>query len=73
MLASPTHWKDYYHGSEASQRLARAFSYSDRARYYWAHPDLKDAGDRLLANLERAAAPSHAAQSVPARRVRGRA
>jgi D-tagatose-1,6-bisphosphate aldolase subunit GatZ/KbaZ len=35
MLRNPSHWRSYYHGGENEQRVARAFSYSDRCRYYW--------------------------------------
>ncbi|MEK0083979.1 D-tagatose-bisphosphate aldolase, class II, non-catalytic subunit [Benzoatithermus flavus] len=51
MLANPVHWQKYYPGSEAEQRLARAYSLSDRSRYYWPVPEVQAALDRLLANL----------------------
>lgn len=51
MLRNPSHWRSYYHGSENQQRLARAFSYSDRCRYYWTDPAVQQEVDRLLANL----------------------
>ncbi len=51
MLAHPEHWEPYLAGDDASVRLARAFSYSDRARYYWARPELRGAVQRLLSNL----------------------
>ena len=37
--------------------MARGFSYSDRVRYYWPQPDVRDAVQRLLANLAEHAVP----------------
>jgi D-tagatose-1,6-bisphosphate aldolase subunit GatZ/KbaZ len=51
MLRNPSHWHSHYHGNEEEQRLARAFSYSDRCRYYWPDPAVQQEVDRLLANL----------------------
>ncbi len=51
MLAEPKYWQSYYQGSESEQHLARQFSFSDRCRYYWPHPDISGAVDHLLANL----------------------
>jgi len=51
MLENPVHWKNYYHGDEHALRLARKYSYSDRARYYWAHPGVTAALQRLIRNL----------------------
>jgi D-tagatose-1,6-bisphosphate aldolase subunit GatZ/KbaZ len=57
MLAQPEHWARYYPGSEAEQRIARRFSYSDRARYYWPVPPVAHAVARLFANLARRPPP----------------
>src|SRR5262249_51591484 len=51
MLRSPGYWRDYYHGDEDQLRIARAFSYSDRCRYYWHEPEVKAEIDLLLENL----------------------
>lgn len=51
MLQNPAHWQKYYPGDEAAQRLARAYSLSDRSRYYWPVPEVQAAVARLLANL----------------------
>jgi len=51
MLARPEHWEPYLSGDARALRVARAFSYSDRARYYWARPALRRAVRRLVANL----------------------
>ncbi len=57
MLDEPGHWRGYYDGDAAQQRLARRYSYSDRARYYWPDPRVQAAADALLANLRRYAVP----------------
>jgi len=51
MLAEPAHWRGYYRGTPAEQRLARRFSLLDRCRYYWTAPPVQRAGERLMANL----------------------
>jgi D-tagatose-1,6-bisphosphate aldolase subunit GatZ/KbaZ len=57
MLARPGHWEKYYRGDEAARRLRRAFSFSDRIRYYWPVPEVQEALSRLLANLTGQEAP----------------
>ena len=51
MLRNPVYWRDYYHGDEAQVRLSRFYSYSDRCRYYWPDPEVKEQIDLLLRNL----------------------
>ncbi|NLY29850.1 MAG: D-tagatose-bisphosphate aldolase, class II, non-catalytic subunit [Firmicutes bacterium] len=51
MLSNPAHWRNYYRGSEADIALARKYSFSDRCRYYWAVPEVKEAVEILMANL----------------------
>ena len=51
MLCDPRHWEHHYHGSEREQKLLRRYSYSDRVRYYWTAPAVKDAVNRLMENL----------------------
>ena len=48
MLREPDNWQKYYHGSDAELRIQRHFSYSDRIRYYWPHPEAAAAVDRLF-------------------------
>jgi D-tagatose-1,6-bisphosphate aldolase subunit GatZ/KbaZ len=50
MQENPKEWRGHYHDA-ANQKLDLAFSLSDRIRYYWPHPELKQACDTLLANL----------------------
>ncbi|HLK34501.1 MAG TPA: class II D-tagatose-bisphosphate aldolase, non-catalytic subunit [Terriglobales bacterium] len=51
MVREPGQWRSYYHGDEQQIRLARAYSYSDRCRYYWHCPPVQQELERLLANL----------------------
>ncbi len=51
MLAAPGHWQGHYHGTPEELRLARAFSLSDRCRYYWPMPEVQESVARLFANL----------------------
>lgn len=57
MLENPVHWKNYYRGDEQGLRLARQYSYSDRARYYWPQPEVAAALERLIRNLTVSPAP----------------
>lgn len=57
MLSDNKYWAPYYQGSEAQQTYARAFSFSDRARYYLPVPQVNDAVNRLLSNLDREGIP----------------
>lgn len=47
MLAEPKYWKKYYEGDAAAQKLARAYSLSDRSRYYWPDPRMTQAVSHL--------------------------
>jgi D-tagatose 6-phosphate 4-epimerase len=51
MLREPENWRKYYSGSYDELRLQRHFSFSDRIRYYWPHPEAQTAVDRLFAQL----------------------
>jgi D-tagatose-1,6-bisphosphate aldolase subunit GatZ/KbaZ len=57
MLAHPGSWQRYYSGDDEQKRLARAFSLSDRVRYYWPRPELEAALARLRDNLGREPIP----------------
>jgi D-tagatose-1,6-bisphosphate aldolase subunit GatZ/KbaZ len=57
MLADPRYWQAYYRGSAEEQRLARAYSLSDRCRYYWGVAELARAVGRLLTNLAQSPPP----------------
>ncbi len=47
MAEHPADWQGHYHGDEASLRLQRHYSYSDRIRYYWNRPEAAAAVDAL--------------------------
>jgi D-tagatose-1,6-bisphosphate aldolase subunit GatZ/KbaZ len=57
MRRRPGHWQAYYRGSERDVGFSLLYSLSDRARYYWADPEVRRARERLLANLRGAAVP----------------
>lgn len=57
MLKYPAHWKKYYHGTEREQAYKRKYSLSDRARYYWAQPEVTGAFNQLMENLGNRALP----------------
>ncbi|MEJ5082291.1 MULTISPECIES: D-tagatose-bisphosphate aldolase, class II, non-catalytic subunit [unclassified Ochrobactrum] len=52
LLNEPKNWEKYYHGDAEELRLQRHFSYSDRIRYYWPHPEATAAVNALLKRLE---------------------
>jgi D-tagatose-1,6-bisphosphate aldolase subunit GatZ/KbaZ len=51
MLRDPSHWRNYYHGDEDQLRFSRAYSYSDRCRYYWHYASVEQELVRLVDNL----------------------
>jgi len=51
MLSEPRNWEHHYMGDERAVRLLLRYSYSDRVRYYWNHPEIRRAVEILLANL----------------------
>lgn len=52
LIQNPKNWEKYYHGSAEQQHLQRHFSYSDRIRYYWPHPEIDNAVKELFAMLD---------------------
>lgn len=57
MREDDRYWGKYYRGGETQQRYARAFSFSDRARYYLPAPRVSAAVRTLLSNLDREGIP----------------
>lgn len=57
MLKDPRNWKHYYAGNEWTTRLLRRYSYSDRVRYYWNDPQVKEAVEILMRNLRQTTIP----------------
>jgi D-tagatose-bisphosphate aldolase class II non-catalytic subunit len=51
MRKEPDNWRKYYQGDANELRLQRHFSFSDRIRYYWPHPEAQAAVDRLFTKL----------------------
>jgi D-tagatose-1,6-bisphosphate aldolase subunit GatZ/KbaZ len=50
MLAKPKYWNKYYTDSRRLT-LDMQYSLSDRVRYYWTHPEIRQACDALQHNL----------------------
>lgn len=57
MEKDPKNWKAYFTGSEPEVKLARIYSFSDRIRYYWNVPEVKQSVDELIGNLESVSIP----------------
>lgn len=57
MIVNPQHWEHHYAGDTDAMRLLRRYSYSDRARYYWTQPEVKEAVELLITNLQECAIP----------------
>lgn len=73
MRQDPQYWARYYRGTEAEQAFERKYSLSDRIRYYWLVPEVAQALQKLVANLEQSPPPlALLSQYLPAqyRRVR---
>lgn len=51
MLRDPANWKKHYHGTEDELKIKRAYSFSDRCRYYFARPEIQAAIESLFGNL----------------------
>ncbi len=73
MLRDDRHWKKHYHGTAVQQKYDRAFSLSDRARYYLTDGEVQAAVRRLMENLRKNPAPySLLSQYLPRQAVRVR-
>ncbi len=57
MRAKPEHWRRYYRGSEREVSFLLRYSLSDRARYYWADPEVSLCVDALIRKLGSAGIP----------------
>ncbi len=51
MLKRPEYWRKYYHGAQDEKAFKRKYSLSDRARYYWVQPEVRNAFEQLMNNL----------------------
>lgn len=52
MLKDKKDWIKHYHGTELEQHIARKYSFSDRSRYYFSHPAVVAAQEKLFENFE---------------------
>jgi D-tagatose-1,6-bisphosphate aldolase subunit GatZ/KbaZ len=57
MLSNPGYWSSYYKGGESEVTIARAYSFSDRSRYYWPTRAVQEEVQLLLRNLSSGAVP----------------
>ena len=57
MIEHPEHWIKYYQGSDEEIAFKRKYSLSDRIRYYWTHPLVKQAIGKLRANIDQMTLP----------------
>ncbi|EHX9386975.1 class II D-tagatose-bisphosphate aldolase, non-catalytic subunit, partial [Escherichia coli] len=57
MLNEPGYWKKYYRPTWSQAMVDIHFSLSDRIRYYWPHPRIRQSVEKLLANLSAASLP----------------
>ena len=57
MVEDRRNWEHHYTGDEQAMHLLRRYSYSDRVRYYWNAPLVKEAVATLLLNLRQVAIP----------------
>ena len=57
MTDDTSYWKKYYHGDYRKKRYSRAYSFSDRSRYYLTNPEIRKALATLLKNLDNTQIP----------------
>ena len=57
MLNEPDYWKKYYRPTWSQAMVDIHFSLSDRIRYYWPHPRIRQSVEKLLANLDAISLP----------------
>jgi D-tagatose-1,6-bisphosphate aldolase subunit GatZ/KbaZ len=57
MIGDSRYWGAYYAGDDRTKHLLRRYSYSDRVRYYWTNPRVKEAVDKLISNLDQVTIP----------------
>jgi D-tagatose-1,6-bisphosphate aldolase subunit GatZ/KbaZ len=52
MKDNPAYWEKYY-SDHRTQDYDLQYSLSDRIRYYWSHPEIRQAQEQMLCNLDR--------------------
>lgn len=59
MIKNPKNWQKHYHGTEQEIALCRKYSFSDRCRYYLTQPEVNEAIEKLLSNMDEIDIPLH--------------
>lgn len=73
MVENPSSWQKHYYGAREQLALKRKYSFSDRCRYYFAQPELKQSIGKLFDNLSEAEIPlSMLRQYMPVQYVKVR-
>jgi len=57
MRADPRHWRGHYHGEGENLDFDLQYSLSDRIRYYWPHPEVRQAVAAMMERLARRPIP----------------
>ena len=57
MINQPEYWAKYYHGDREEKAFKRKYSLSDRIRYYWTHPIVRHAFEKMMKTLGREPLP----------------
>lgn len=57
MIKNPSNWQKFYQVPTSKETLYRRYSYSDRIRYYWNHPEIENAVSLLFNNLTKNTIP----------------
>jgi D-tagatose-1,6-bisphosphate aldolase subunit GatZ/KbaZ len=57
MRADPRHWRGHYHGEGERLDFDLQYSLSDRIRYYWLHPEVRQAVAAMMERLARRPIP----------------
>ena len=57
MLNEPDYWKKYYRPTWSQAMVDIHFSLSDRIRYYWPHPRIRQGVEKLLTNMSNTSLP----------------
>ncbi len=58
MLEDPSKWAKYYHGTDKEIEIKRRYSLSDRCRYYFAMPEIRDGINKLVKNMDAVEIPT---------------
>jgi D-tagatose-1,6-bisphosphate aldolase subunit GatZ/KbaZ len=69
MMRNPAYWRSYYRGDDDELRLSRAFSFSDRCRYYWPQPSVQEEVNRLLQQSRPLFMPADPAEPISPDRI----